>query len=767
MQRDLVATEPSAMKGTPVSDDTEELAASSQGGLNFQPLLRAIQRKALLILGIAGITTTLAWRFGGETDPLYQGNFQMLVEPVTSADKLSDPLTLTRTQGSPNDNLFEIDYPTQLEILKSQGILDEIVQAVQLQYPDFQLARLQKNLEVERLVGANRRFDTTKILEIRYEGKNPGLVQLVLETTKDRYLRYSLDERKSRISEGVKFIDEQLPELQQRVNEYQAALQNLQQRYELINPQIQGEQIYQQIRDLDTQRLATQRELEELQIQYRNIQAQLQLTPEEAIAASALSEDPNRSQLLSSLTEIENQIAQQSAIYNENTPEMRLLRQQRQNILNLLNQETGRILGENAASTNSSPSIFTYQNSIRQTLIGQMVQARNQIAALEVRLNQLTTTREALQLEAEQFPQISRQYTDLTQKLELTNQNLNRFLTQREKLRVEAAQNNIPWEVISPPKLQADEFGQPASVAEENTQKMIAMGAMAGLGLGILLAILLERIHNIFYTTEDLKDSIQVPLLGIIPRQKMQPSLNLFKLPGLADTTRGAYDYQSNFIDAFDSLYANIKFLYADAPLHSIAVCSAESRDGKSTVALHLAQTIANMGQRVLIVDANLRHPQLHSTLGLANQKGLGDLLTTKLTPSAVIQRSLISENLFVLTAGNPTLAAIKLLGSGKMQHIIQELQRTFDLVIYDTPELNQYTDSTFLCGHLDGLIMVVGVAKSHKSVVEQTLAQLSTFRLPCLGVVANHLKRRSASTTPHLSEPTPVHKTEEIEQMI
>ncbi|MGB3404766.1 MAG: polysaccharide biosynthesis tyrosine autokinase [Microcoleaceae cyanobacterium] len=767
MQRDLVATEPSSIKGITVSDDTEELAASSQGGLNFQPLLRTIQRKALLILGIAGLTTTLAWRFGGETEPLYAGNFRMLVEPVTSADKLADPLTLTRTQGSPNDNLFEIDYPTQLEILKSEVILDEIIARVQQQYGSFQPEDLRKNLKVERLIGENRRYDTTKILEVRYEGKDPDLVRLVLEATKDRYLSYSLDERKNRISEGVKFIDKQLPELQQRVNQYQSQIQNLQQRYELINPQAQAEEVYQQIRDLENQRLATSRELQELQTQYRNLQAQLQLTPDEAIAASALSEDPNRSQLLSSLTEIENQIAQQSAIYNENTPEMRLLRQQRQNILNLLNQETGRILGENSASSNSNSSIFTYQNSIRQNLIAQMVQARNQIAALEVRLSQLTSTRQQLQIEAEQFPQISRQYTDFTQQLELTNQNLNRFLAQREKLRVESAQSNIPWEVLSPPQLQMNEFGEPDSVAEENTQKMIALGAMGGLALGILLAILLERIHNIFYTTEDLKDSIQLPLLGIIPRQKMQPSLNLFKLPGLADTTHGAHNYQSSFIDAFDSLYANIKFLYADTPIQSVAIASAEARDGKSTVALHLAQTIANMGQRVLVVDANLRHPQLHSSLGLANQKGLSDLLTTKLTPSAVIQRSLISENLFVLTSGTPTLAAIKLLGSGKMQHITQELQRSFDLVIYDTPELNQYTDTTFLCGLLDGLIMVVGVAKSHKSVVEQTLNQLNTFRLPCLGVVANHLKRRSASATPHLSEPTPVHKTEEIEQMI
>ena len=767
MQRDLVATEPNTLRNGPVLDDSEELAASSQGGLNFGPLLRTVQRKALLILGIAGLTTTAAWHFGGETEPIYAGHFQMLVEPATSADKLADPLTLTRTQGAPNDKLFSVDYPTQLEILKSQRLLQEIAEEVKIKYPDFSLKKLQKNLTVERLIGENRRFDTTKILSISYEGKTSDLVEQVLETTKDRYLKYSLDERKSRISEGVKFIDEQLPELQNRVADYQAQLQALQQRYELINPTQQGEQVYEQIRTLETERLTAQRELQEFRTQYQNLQTQLNLTPNEAIAASALSEDPNRNQLLTSITEIESQIAQQSAIYNEDTPEMRLLRQQRQNLQRLLNQETGRILGENPNVANQNGSIFTYQNSVRQSLIAQLVETQNQIVALEVRLNQLIQARNNLQIQAEQYPRITRQYNDLNQNLELTNQNLNRFLTQREKLRVEAAQTNIPWEVISPPVLELDEFGQPASIVEEGTQKIIAMGAIAGLGLGVLLSILIERIHNIFYSIDDLKDSIQVPLLGIIPRQKLQPSLNLFKLPGLDAGTAANGDYQSNFMDAFDSLYANIRFLYTDMPVHSIAVCSAEARDGKSTIALHLAQTVANMGQRVLIVDGNLRHPQLHTSLGLVNHKGLSDLLTTKLTPSAVIQRSPLSENLFVLTAGVSSLAAIKLMGSGQMEHIVQELQRTFDLVIYDTPELSQYTDATFLCGYLDGLIMVVGMAKSHRSVVEQSLSQLNTFRLPCLGVVANHIRRRSASTTPHLSEPTLVKTTEEIEQMI
>jgi capsular exopolysaccharide synthesis family protein len=753
MQRDTVAFDSGELKASQFSEETEETTASSQGGLNLGPLLRTIQRKILLIVGLTGAAGMATNQFLiQEPTATYQGHFQMLVEPVSSTDKLADPLTLTRTQGNPNENLFSLDYPTQLKILQSPEILDEIVNQVQAEYPKFSLQDIQKNLTVERLAGENKRFDVTKILEIKYQGSDPDLVELVLEETAKRYEKYSVEERSSGIQEGVKFIDAQLPDLERRVNSYQTELQNLQQDYQLVNPETRAQELYEQIRVLESQSNEAQRLLQELRTQYVNLQAQLNFTPNEALAASALSEAPNRTQLLASLAEIEREIAKQSAVYNDNTPEMQLLLQQRANIQQLLDQETQQVLGENSANLSPNSSVLGFQSSIRQQLISQLVDVSNQIEMLEVRLAGLQESQSRFERQAQVLPSISRRYAELQQKLELANGNLKRFLEQREKLLLESAQDNVPWEVISRPKIE--------ETIEDNSQKTLMMGIVGGLVAGLVLAILLEKIHNIFYSIDDLKDTIKNPILGIIPRQKRKSVFELFS---------SSQQKQSRFMDAFDVLYANVRFLYGDSSLRSLAVCSAESGDGKSTVALHLAQTIASMGQKVLIVDANLRHPQLHQSLGLPNQKGLSNLLTdNRIAPSILIQQSQMTDNLFALTAGTPTAAAIKLLGSAQMRHIVDELQKTFDLVIYDTPQLRDYTDASFLSGHLDGLILVVGIAKTHQSVTQDVLAQLDKFRLPCLGVVANHAKKGQASTNPpYLLQTMPVHKTEEVEQLI
>ncbi|MFY7803632.1 MAG: GumC family protein [Limnoraphis robusta] len=753
MQRDTVAFDSGELKASQFSEETEETTASSQGGLNLGPLLRTIQRKILLIVGLTGAAGMAANHYLiQEPTSTYQGHFQMLVEPVSSTDKLADPLTLTRTQGNPNENLFSLDYPTQLQILQSPEILDEIVNQVQAEYPKFSLQDIQKNLTVERLAGENKRFDVTKILEIKYQGSDPDLVELVLEETAKRYEKYSVEERSSGIQEGVKFIDAQLPDLERRVNSYQTELQNLQQDYQLVNPETRAQELYEQIRVLESQSNEAQRLLQELRTQYVNLQAQLNFTPNEALAASALSEAPNRTQLLASLAEIEREIAKQSAVYNDNTPEMQLLLQQRANIQQLLDQETQQVLGENSANLSPNSSVLGFQSSIRQQLISQLVDVSNQIEMLEVRLAGLQESQSRFERQAQVLPSISRRYAELQQKLELANGNLKRFLEQREKLLLESAQDNVPWEVISRPKIE--------ETIEDNSQKTLMMGIVGGLVAGLVLAILLEKIHNIFYSIDDLKDTIKNPILGIIPRQKRKSVFELFS---------SSQQKQSRFMDAFDVLYANVRFLYGDSSLRSLAVCSAESGDGKSTVALHLAQTIASMGQKVLIVDANLRHPQLHQSLALPNQKGLSNLLTdNRIAPSILIQQSQMADNLFALTAGTPTAAAIKLLGSAQMRHIVDELQKTFDLVIYDTPQLRDYTDASFLSGHLDGLILVVGIAKTHQSVTQDVLAQLDKFRLPCLGVVANHAKKGQASTNPpYLLQTMPVHKTEEVEQLI
>jgi polysaccharide biosynthesis transport protein len=741
MQSDIRGMEPTEF---PISEDSEALATSPQKGLNLRPFLRTARRKALLISGIAGVVTAGMWNLASKAPPIYAGNFQVLVEPVTSEAKLSEPSTLTRAGEASNN---QMDYPTQLEILKSPGMLDGIVKLVRTRHTNFGINALRQGLIVERI--GKGRYDSTKILSISYQGLDPDVVELVLQKTAEKYLKYSLEERKTSIGQGVQFIEEQLPDLQERVDVYQAQLQQLQQQYELIDPTSRAGELYTQIRQFETEQFTTSKELQELITLSNNLQQQLQLTPQEARVASELSENPYRTNLLAQLKQIESQIAVQSATFRPDSPEIKLLFEQRQNVLSLLEQETQQIPGVNSATAGNNPNIFAVPTSLRQGQIQQLVDTNNQIQLLEVRLATLSQERSKLEKDASQFPEVTRQYTDIQQKLDLTKQTLNQLLAQREKLRVEAAQDNVPWELISPPQIPRDPATGQAIPLPADSSKKLLVGIAGGLMLGLGVAIALEKWRDIFYAIDDIQDAVQPPMLGEIPAQQaLAVPAHALAVPEMAlDRSESALDPQ--FLDAFDALYANIRFLYANAPVRSLTIGSAEPGDGKSAIALNLARTVANMGQRVLLVDANLRQPQLHTHLGISNRKGLSELLTDKLVPNALVEPSPFADNLFVLTAGNPSAKAIKLLGSAQMQHIGEEFQATFDLVIYDTPALGSDMDAVFLTAQTDGVLMVVGTKKTRQSNVLKTLDQLNAFRLPCLGIVANHTQARKSQAVP------------------
>ncbi|HBE35551.1 MAG TPA: capsular biosynthesis protein, partial [Cyanobacteria bacterium UBA11368] len=374
------------------SEDLEEFNAPPSKGLNLRPFLRTLQRQALLVTGVAGVVMVASLLTGGKEPPIYEGSFRLLVEPVTSEAKMSEPTTLTRSGGGlPDDRVFSLDYPTQLQILQSPGMLSAIAEQVQTQNPKFSLNQLKEGLTVQRI--GEDSFTKTKIIEVIYKGENPKEVDLVLRKTAEKYLKYSLDERKTRISEGIKFIEDQLPELQNRVNQFQGQLQVLQQRYTLIDPKAQGSELFEQVRKIADEQLESQRQLQEHKILYANLQKQLELTPDQALAASALSQDPNRVALLQKLQEVESQIATEAVRFTNNSPNIQALQEKRQNLLTLMNQETQRILGRNATSKASNPQVLSFQNSVRVGLIDELVKTANQIQVLEARTRALAETR--------------------------------------------------------------------------------------------------------------------------------------------------------------------------------------------------------------------------------------------------------------------------------------------------------------------------------------------------------------------------------------
>lgn len=727
------------------TEDNEDFNAPSQKGLNLRPFFRTVQRKALLITAITGTVTAGTWLSGKSAPPTYQGSFRLLVEPATSEARIVEPTQITRGgAGAPS---LGLDYPTQLEILRSPKMLTEIVEqlkAIDPRFKNFNYLALQKGLTVERL--GKTEVDQTKIIEVRYQGQDPEVINLVLKVISDKYLNYSLEERKSHISEGVKFIDEQLPGLRKRVEGLRSNQQKMQQVYRLADAKAQGSDLLMQLRQLDSQQADTQRQIQEQKTLYTNLQRQLQLTPGEAFSASTLSENPRYQDLVKNLKDIEVQIALESARFLPESPAVQVLEDKRKNILSLIEQEKQRVLGQKlAAGTGNNSPVLAFQTPIRLGLIKQLVDTDNQLRILEVRNQGIAQSRNILAQQVQQFPAIARQYNEIQEQLDLANKTLDQLLSQRETLGVEAAQKQKPWELITTPQVPTDTFGRPVPDAEDSKKKLMAAIAL-GLGLGVGTAFLIEKWRNIFYTADDIKDATQLAMLGDIPLYKstdnLRDSTEVEDAVGEIEQSN-YYDYEASpFLEAFDSLYASIRFLFSSQSIRSLAVCSAEFEDGKSTVALHLAQTAAAMGQRVLLVDANLRQPQLHVMLGLPNLKGLSDLLANKLAPNDTIQRSLVTDNLFVLTSGQPMPDSTRLLASSQMKYLMESFKATFDLVIYDTPYLLGPLDANFLAARTDGILLIVAVSKTSPSSVKQAMDKIRNFNLPTLGLVVNHVRR-------------------------
>lgn len=733
--------------------EMDELDSAPNRGLNLRSIGRTIQRQVLLIAGIATLVAVAASYQAMKIRPAYRGDFQLLVEPVTNADRVTDPLTVTRTRdGIPSGELFRLDYPTQIEILKSPGMLNSITQEVQTQYPNFTLAQLQQGLVVSRLLPENAApTDATRIIKVTYEDGDPALVQQVLKVTADRYLRYSLEERKTRFGEGIKFIDDQLPEAQQRVSSIQDQIQQLQQRYDLIDVDTQGGQLSERINEINTLQQETDRELQEQRTLYDNLYQQIgRLSPETAIAASALSEDPSYQTLQQSLVEVETQIATESVRFNTESPVLKALEQRKQEILGLLSkrvqQVTGQQVGAETLDTAENPPSLAFQNSVRIDLIGQLVTAGNQIRMLEVRSREIARARQGFNQRLQQFPSVSRQFTDLNRELEIATETLNRLQTQRETLRVEAAQTEVPWELVSEPIIPRDAEGNPVPEPTD-ASNLVIIGAGLGLLLGTLLALLLERYRNVFYTVEDVQEAIKLPLIGVIPFSRgAKQSLEFPSTFGAMGEIEDSRLETASFREAFSDLYSNVRL--AEPPVRSLMVCSAEPGDGKTTVAIYLAQTAAGTGQRVLLVDTNLRLPQIHTRLDLRNTRGLSDLLSNNLNPEELIQRSPLADNLFVLPAGTSMPGSSRLLASDQMRLLTEKFQSMFDLVIYDTPHLFGLTDASFLTAQVDEVLMVVAANKTNRTAVDRVLSKLMGLRIANISIVANYLREHSNPTS-------------------
>jgi polysaccharide biosynthesis transport protein len=265
-----------------------------------------------------------------------------------------------------------------------------------------------------------------------------------------------------------------------------------------------------------------------------------------------------------------------------------------------------------------------------------------------------------------------------------------------------------------------------------NVVAAAALALVAGLGL-ILLIVFLDRSIK---TTVDAQQAVGAPILGIIPMLN-EPDLND------NDASRDLYVHQhptSRVAECCRSLRTNILFSAADRALRTIVVSSANPREGKTTSVIYLGTTMAQSGQRVLLIDTDMRRPRLHVSMGVSRQTGLSNLIVGDADYDAVIKTTEI-PNLFVLPCGPLPPNPAELLMSQRFQTVLAELGKRFDRVILDSPPLQVVTDAVVLSKQTDGVILVVHAGKTLRDEIKRSAKQIKAVHGKIFGVIVNAIE--------------------------
>ena len=716
-----------------------QLDESHEQPLDLSWLFAVVRRRAGAIIGativLAAISgSVIVWK-SKSVAPTYEGSFRLLVEPVTAQARLAQQFLMSQTESGADiqkikiDETSLLDYETQIRVLRSPKLITPILEKIQTQYPATSYNSLTSNLTIKRVTfEQDGKLQGTKILQVNYLDSDPTKIRFVLKNVAESYLKYSLDERQSSLRQGIDFLDQQLPTLSTQVNTLQGQLQTLREQYNVINPETAGDLLSEHAMLIQRERLDTEATLAETKVLYTTLQGLLN----EDNPTSVLNQNANAyEKLLGEIQNLETKIAIDSSLFREDSPPMKIRREQQENLENISRQQAEGVLEE----------------------------LEGKIEGLEERYQTITKTENQVNQKIRNLPEAARQYHDLQQKLEVATDTLKEFLRKREALKLDAAQQEVPWQLIEGPKIPQNEAGTLTPAESQQTKRQLAIAVLLSFLLGIGIGFMIEVLHTVFHTPEEIKGRTRLPILGVVPFTKKLKKLPkksnqlaiVSQISGLKSDKKfrlwpsnGDWVNRTNtfsFMEAFRSLYTNIRLLSSKKPIYSLAISSAGTSDGKTTTAMYLAQTAAAIGQRVLLVDADLRCPQLHSRLNLPNMYGLSDIIATDINFDDAIQESGLNENCFVLTAGQSLSDPIKLLSSEKMQKLMDQLPNHFDLVIYDTPPLLGLGDSNLIAAHADGTLLVVGLGKTDRSLLMKALDGLTIAGASILGIVANGIE--------------------------
>ncbi|MDJ0536090.1 MAG: polysaccharide biosynthesis tyrosine autokinase [Xenococcaceae cyanobacterium MO_207.B15] len=693
--------------------------------LGYGELLKILWRRRFWFLGVFAGVITLNTLISLQKPSIYMSSMQLLVEPNYQGN--------TDSQEEFSDYGVEIDYATQINLMRSSGLLKRAVTKLQAQYPDMTIEELRKSLEIYQLIEGKTE---TKIIEADYVGNSPTLTKEVLEKIKAVYLEYNLEQQEKRLQDGLSFINNQIPEARQDLIQTESSITELRNRYNLIDPEQEAAVISDRLGNIKQQRESLKAEYQDINGRYLNLQQQLGTSDNNLTTSTRLTQSERYQNLLNELQTVELELAQQRARFTEKNPIIQDLLAQRYSKQGLLRKEIIKVLGAVPPQLNLDLESLQKQGQLGESetdILETLTQLKAQLKGIEEKELSLAQTEQSLSKQLNEFPKIIAQYNSLIQEAEVKRNTLQRLLEAKQEFGIEIDRGGFNWQIVEPPS--------DGVLISPNIQRDLLLGIVVASVLGGFAAFVREASDNRVFDRKQIEQQVSLPVLGTIPREPLEKNNNHFlaQLPlSPSKSLRDILRWQP-FQESVDIIYENLRLLNSYSAIKSLTVTSAIAQEGKSTLICGLAASIARRQQKVLIIDANLRSPRLHQEFELINRDGLSDWLAGGNKIPTIHSIPLLGETIDLIVAGSQTADPVKLLSNSRFPELIRNLEQHYDLVLVDTPPILGTVDAIKTASYCSGVVIVSRLDTVKIAEFTEATNLMTKFNL--LGVVVNDSK--------------------------
>jgi polysaccharide biosynthesis transport protein len=751
---------------------------------------RIIRKRLWLIIGVAVLIPTLTSIIVIRKPDIYEAQARIQVD-LENANPLLNGMSKNSSVVLGGENNDPAYFNTQLQILTGPGLLRRVAKNLDLEHnstflrdyprsnsmlPDFrrmlglktniaqnspvsdslpvlssdsvgttalELAEaerlsdyvddLQETLKVEPVKESRLTVRETRLIDINYRHTDPRLAAKIVNTIAQTFVDQNLEKKKSTSGSTGTYLEKRIAELQSTIRAKEEELINYGNSHKIISLDKNENTVVERLAGLNKQLLDAENE--------RKI----------AQAAYEASQQPGAAEALSQGGQSEKEVSTATRLRTEAELKLNDLRQKRAEL--------------SVENTDKWPAMKEIDRQI-VVLEKQISDTRNR-AITTISANLVTRFKQAQATEDALRKAYNEQRTEtLTQNEAAVNYHIiQQEIDTNKSLLDSLLQQMKTNDVIltgTPNNIRVVDFAiaQKKPVSPKRTF-IVAMAVLLSLGCGVAMAFFLEYLDDTIKSSEDIENFLHLPSVALIPmasQPKQKRSLVLASKNSLAAGNGGngpqqvlltQLDKHSPVAEAYRHLRTSILLSTAGRPPRSLLITSSVPSEGKTTTAVNTALSLVQTGARVLIIDADMRRPRLHSIFNLSNNEGLSGLLSREVG-DAEINASIQKDHesgLHVLTSGPVPPNPAELLGSEQMLKLVASVTSNFAHVIIDSPPVAAFTDGVLIGAMVDGVLLVVNSGKSSRRVVSRARRLLQDVGARIIGVVLNKIEAAGSNS--------------------